>query len=50
MIPGTPIGYWLPKAAVSAFNKGKFEGITTKGILTGNKGLFIRNWFEVNNQ
>lgn len=50
MIPGTPIGYWLPKAAVSAFNKGKFEGITKKGILTGNTGLFIRNWFEVNNQ
>lgn len=50
MIPGVPIGYWLPKAAVSAFNKGKFEGVTKKGILTGNTSLFIRNWFEVNNQ
>lgn len=47
-ILGEPISYWIPYSAVNAFERGNFNGITKKGILTGNTSQFLRMWSEVN--
>lgn len=49
-IPGDPISYWVSKNLIKDFEKGfKFNGETKKGVLTGNNQVYLRFWFEVNN-
>lgn len=48
-IPGTPIAYWASDALLDAFVAGTpLNGIgrSSKGIITGNNTLFIRQWWE----
>lgn len=48
-IPGTPIAYWASDALLDAFVAGSpLNGIgrSSKGIITGNNTLFIRQWWE----
>jgi hypothetical protein len=47
-IPGSPIAYWLPVKGVDAFSSLKLSDIgkTRRGLQTGDKERFIRNWFE----
>ena len=47
-IPGNPIAYWISKAGHQAFSLPPMsaEGSTRRGLQTGNKDEFIRNWFE----
>jgi len=47
-IPGSPIAYWLPRSAYSAFSHSKLldVGKTRRGLQTGNKDRYIRYWFE----
>lgn len=51
-IPGCPIGYWVSEKMIKAFENESLgdSGKTTKGIITGDNGQFIRNWFEINNR
>ncbi len=49
-IPGSPIAYWLGKAAFSAFESGRFlrDIVTTRvGMATGDNDRFVRCWQEV---
>ena len=48
-IPGMPVAYWVSEAFVKAFqNKKVFElGQTSKGVITGDNGRFLRQWWEV---
>ncbi len=49
-IPGSPIAYWLGKAAFSAFESGRFlrDIATTRvGMATGDNDRFVRCWQEV---
>lgn len=49
-IPGSPVAYWLPSKAVTAFEKGntlgKLENVCG-GLTTGDNNRFLRLWFEV---
>lgn len=47
-IPGSPIAYWLPPNGINAFSSGRLEqvGKTRRGLQTGAKERFIRNWYE----
>ena len=46
-IPGSPIAYWVSKHIFEIFAKSpQFQGITKKGILTGDGDRFLRNWYE----
>ena len=47
-IPGNPIAYWISKAGYQAFSLPPMSevGSTRRGLQTGNKDEFIRNWFE----
>lgn len=48
-IPGTPIAYWASDALFDAFVAGSplnEIGRSSKGIITGNNSLFIRQWWE----
>lgn len=48
-IPGTPIAYWSSDALFDAFVAASpLNGIgrSSKGIITGNNSLFIRQWWE----
>lgn len=50
-IPGSPIAYWVTKVIYNDYKKGiLFNGLTKKGVLTGNNKLFLRLWHEVNIQ
>jgi len=49
-ISGSPIAYWLPSAALEAFENGKKLdefAITRKGMATGDNSRFVREWFEI---
>ncbi|ADL05334.1 BREX-1 system adenine-specific DNA-methyltransferase PglX [Lacrimispora saccharolytica] len=47
-IPGSPIAYWVSNNMLNIFQLGKsFEGITKKGVLTGDDKVYARLWFEV---
>ena len=49
-IPGTPIGYWVGKATIDAFDEGEPIGdaLTFKqGMATSNNERFLRQWYEV---
>ncbi len=48
-IPGNPIAYWLPQSGLIAFSYPELNkmGQTRRGLQTGNKDRYIRNWFEV---
>ena len=49
-IPGEPIGYWVSEKIIGAFqhdNIGEKAQVVI-GIKTGDNGLFIRNWYEIN--
>ncbi len=51
-IPGAPIAYWLSKNFALMFKKGKpIEGIGSvrTGMSTGDNDLYLRLWFETNN-
>ncbi|SDI82155.1 N-6 DNA Methylase [Pseudomonas flavescens] len=47
-IPGSPIAYWLSEPAFSAFSAPKLYdiGATRRGLQTGNKEKYIRQWNE----
>jgi type II restriction/modification system DNA methylase subunit YeeA len=47
-IPGNPIAYWISNAGYQAFSLPPMSevGSTRRGLQTGNKDEFIRNWFE----
>jgi type II restriction/modification system DNA methylase subunit YeeA len=47
-IPGSPIAYWINEAGYRAFSLPPMSevGSTRRGLQTGNKDEFIRNWFE----
>ena len=47
-IPGNPIAYWISNAGYQAFSLPTMSevGSTRRGLQTGNKDEFIRNWFE----
>ncbi|MEG2533253.1 MAG: BREX-1 system adenine-specific DNA-methyltransferase PglX, partial [Gordonibacter sp.] len=50
-IPGWPIAYWASEAVDSSFRIGvplKELGVTSKGIVTADNGLFLRLWWEPN--
>ena len=52
-IPGSPIAYWLSTQMFNVFCSNKnisMVGITKKGIIPGNAEVFLRLWFEVNNE
>ena len=48
-IPGSPIAYWISQTVADAFLEDKLSsvGSTRRGLQTGNKDLFIRQWSEV---
>ena len=48
-IPGTPIAYWASEGLLDAFKVAEpmsSLGRTSKGIITGNNSLFVRQWWE----
>lgn len=47
-IPGSPIAYWLSDSAFSAFLFPKLYdiGVTRRGLQTGDKDKYIRQWSE----
>jgi len=48
-IPGSPIAYWISDVVADAFLDEKLNsvGMTRRGLQTGNKESFIREWSEV---
>ncbi len=48
-LPGSPIAYWLSDKEYGAFELPMLGevGSTRRGLQTGDKDRFIRNWFEV---
>lgn len=49
-IPGSPIAYWASKELINSFEKGvpaRSLGKTSKGLITGDNGRFLRLWWEV---
>lgn len=51
-IPGCPIGYWVSENIINSFqyNSIEKEAKVVIGIITGDNEIFIRNWYEVDNQ
>lgn len=51
-IPGYPISYWISKKIINCYkNKCIYDyGKPCKGIDTGNNDLFLRFWYEINNE
>ena len=51
-IPGCPIGYWVSEDIINSFryNSIEKEAKVVIGIKTGDNEIFIRNWYEVDNQ
>ncbi len=51
-IPGCPIGYWVSENIINSFqyNSIEKEAKVVIGIKTGDNEIFIRNWYEVDNQ
>lgn len=51
-IPGKIIGYWVDNNIIKSFKNGRLLGDIScprQGLATTNNNLFLRNWFEVNN-
>ena len=52
-IPGSPIAYWATESIMAVFIRGKsldsYADCCT-GMQTGNNDLYVRYWFEVNEQ
>ena len=51
-IPGSPIAYWLPNAAIIDFknnNTLKDYAEVTRGLTTGNNELYLKFWYEIRN-
>ena len=51
-IPGNPIAYWLPPAAIAAYASGESLGEKCHGqpgLQTSNNAQFVRLWFEIDN-
>lgn len=49
-IPGSPVAYWVSEKFITAFDYGTALGAVTKipkGLSTGSVDLFMRFWFEV---
>ena len=49
-IPGAPYAYWVSPATFNAFINGSSLSLfaqTTKGIITGDNGKYMRLWWEV---
>ena len=49
-IPGSPVAYWLPSAAIAAYASGESLGGECHGqpgLQTSNNPQFVRLWFEV---
>lgn len=49
-IPGSPIAYWVSEAMLLVFKNGKpmvEYAVGRKGLVTGNDGLYLKLWFEV---
>ena len=48
-IPGSPIAYWISNPLADAFRGDKLSSVGNmrRGLQTGNKDLFIRQWSEV---
>lgn len=48
-IPGCPIGYWVSKKIIKAFEKTLIGKISDSrcGLATGNNNYYIRLWYEV---
>ncbi|RPE67322.1 type II restriction/modification system DNA methylase subunit YeeA [Pacificibacter maritimus] len=51
-IPGYPIAYWISQDVADAFLEDMLSsvGSTRRGLQTGNKDLFIRQWSEVGSE
>ena len=52
-IESMPIAYWLSNKAIEVLETNKcFEKVATTraGMITGNNELFVRYWFEINNE
>lgn len=50
-IPGNPIAYWVSENLINVFVKGESLnnfGKPVEGIKTGNNDLFLRYWYEIN--
>lgn len=48
-IPGSPVAYWVNEKMLGIFTRGiplKHVAIPRKGLGTGNKDLFMREWWE----
>ena len=51
-LPGNPISYWITKGALNSYVEGKqLSDIAdvTAGLATGDNPLFVRFWYEVEN-
>jgi len=48
-IPGSPIGYWVSKRILNAFDGSNVASLssTRKGMATGLNAVFVRSWFEI---
>lgn len=49
-IPGSPIAYWVSEAMLLVFKNGRpmvEYAVGRKGLVTGNDGLYLKLWFEV---
>ena len=51
-IPGKPIGYWISRRLVDAFENENLDenSFSSPGVRTGRDGIFIREWFEVDRE
>ena len=51
-IPGSPIAYWISEEMVRVFKSKNISFYSTlfQGIITGNNGFFVREWFEIDNK
>ena len=51
-IPGSPIAYWVSDEMVKVFKSKNISNYSTlfQGIITGNNGLYVREWFEIDNR
>lgn len=49
-IPGQPIAFWISDEMLNTFEKPAIESKTTAkaGIVSGNDGVFLRLWYEIN--
>lgn len=49
-IPGSPISFWVSERLMNLFSYPSFEGkvVFKEGITTANNNLFLRYWYEIN--